>query len=371
MNNKSIQNSGCENPDISIIVPVYNTEKYLHRCLDSLINQTHNNIEIICVNDGSNDSSADILEKYQFSDKRIKIITQVNMGLSGARNSGLTVAKAPYIMFVDSDDYIELNACANLYNVILKTMTDVVMYCHFLEYEDKKLPQKILGDKQIIFNYDECRNYILRRMIGLCGKELRFPEQQDKLSSACTKIYRKQILYDNNIRFVSNDIVGPCEDALFNMQFFSHTNKCAYVPYLLYHYVRTNEASITSNYRRELQEKFNSFYKAIYENIILSNEAVEIRKKFEEALANRYVLSIIPLGINETRSNESYVNKVKRIKGLIKRPMYLASIKKCDLSNMKIHWKMFFFFVENKMNFCAMILLSIMEYIRCLRKKRG
>lgn len=94
---------------ISIIVPVYNTEKFLEKCLNSLINQTLKDIEIICINDGSTDKSLQILEKFANKDKRIQIINQTNSGLSVARNIGIKKAKGEYIGFVDSDDWVDLN----------------------------------------------------------------------------------------------------------------------------------------------------------------------------------------------------------------------------------------------------------------------
>ena len=94
---------------VSIIVPVYNVEKYLRKCLDSIVNQTYKNIEVICVDDGSPDNSIDILREYRAKDDRVTIIRQKNKGLSGARNTGIKNATGKYIMFIDSDDWVELN----------------------------------------------------------------------------------------------------------------------------------------------------------------------------------------------------------------------------------------------------------------------
>lgn len=117
-------------PYFSIIVPVYNVEKYLHSCMDSLINQTFEDIEIICVNDGSNDHSLSILEDYSEFDKRIRIINQKNGGLSSARNSGISVAVGEYILFVDSDDYLSENACEVIRAKIQASecKTDVILF---------------------------------------------------------------------------------------------------------------------------------------------------------------------------------------------------------------------------------------------------
>ena len=96
---------------ISIIIPVYNVSEYLDKCLTSVIGQTYSDLEIVCVNDGSTDSSLDILKKYSRLEKRIIIVDQENVGLSGARNSGLAKSSGDFVMFLDSDDWLAQNAC--------------------------------------------------------------------------------------------------------------------------------------------------------------------------------------------------------------------------------------------------------------------
>lgn len=113
---------------VSVIVPVYNVEKYLEECLNSLINQTLKDIEIICVNDGSTDNSADILESYAKKDDRLLVITQENQGLAAARNTGLNYVNGEYIYFIDSDDFLELNALEELYNIAVEKSLDFVLF---------------------------------------------------------------------------------------------------------------------------------------------------------------------------------------------------------------------------------------------------
>ncbi|MBR3148449.1 MAG: glycosyltransferase [Alphaproteobacteria bacterium] len=114
-------------PKVSVIIPVYNTEKYLSRCLDSIVNQTYKDLEIICINDGSTDDSLKILKEYAKKDKRIKIITQKNQGLSVTRNVGLENITGQYISFIDSDDYVDLDYYECLVNLMEKNNADVVM----------------------------------------------------------------------------------------------------------------------------------------------------------------------------------------------------------------------------------------------------
>ena len=110
---------------VSVIVPVYNVEKYLRECLNFLVNQTLKEIEIICINDGSEDSSLEILNEYASKDSRFVIINQENSGQSVARNKGLDIAKGEYIGFVDSDDWVDLNFFENLYSEAVKNNSDI------------------------------------------------------------------------------------------------------------------------------------------------------------------------------------------------------------------------------------------------------
>ena len=116
------------NPKISVIIPVYNVEDYLEECLDSIINQTFKDLEIICINDGSQDNSLNILEEYAEKDNRIKIITTKNQGLSAARNRGLENITGDYVYFIDSDDYLELTAFEELYAVSEEKSLDLIHF---------------------------------------------------------------------------------------------------------------------------------------------------------------------------------------------------------------------------------------------------
>ena len=110
---------------VSVVIPVYNVEGYLEECLDSVINQTLEDIEIICINDGSTDNSLEILEEYAKKDNRIKILNQENQGISATRNNGLKICKGKYICFLDSDDYLELNALMETYDISEKYSLDI------------------------------------------------------------------------------------------------------------------------------------------------------------------------------------------------------------------------------------------------------
>ncbi len=181
------------NPKISIIVPVYNVEKYLEQCLDSLINQSMEDIEIICINDGSTDNSLELLKKLSLKDDRIKVFTQENSGLSATRNKGIDLAKGEYILFLDSDDWFELDTCKVVYENAQKFDSDLVIFLlkNYDEsdgkyYEDNYYNNSCLDDKFLntSFNIDDLGEKIFSLSV-----------------TAVNKLYKKSLLIENNIKF--------------------------------------------------------------------------------------------------------------------------------------------------------------------------
>ena len=150
---------------ISVIVPVYNTEKYISRCLDSILNSSYRNIEVICINDGSTDASLKGLKKYEMTDKRIRVIDQPNGGVSHARNEGLKIAKGEWISFIDSDDFIHRDFFKTLMKMQRETNADVVG-CNAQNFENENkvkfelqdLSYRIVNHEQIL-NEQDCRQF--------------------------------------------------------------------------------------------------------------------------------------------------------------------------------------------------------------------
>ena len=188
-----------ENIAVSIIVPVYNVEKYLKRCLDSLINQTLSNIEIICINDGSKDCSGNILTEYALKDERIIVIDQENAGVSIARNVGMEVAKGEYIGFVDSDDWVDLDYFEKLYNSAKQNNCDIAV-AGVIRLNKFKRKFYLNYDKLIITNDKD-------KKFELCD----IPEQ----GCVWNKIYQTNLLKSFNLKFEEGIYY---EDAIFSPQ---------------------------------------------------------------------------------------------------------------------------------------------------------
>lgn len=205
---------------VSLIVPVYNTSKYLHKCLNSLVKQTYKNIEIIIVNDGSSDNSLDICQEYADFDSRIKIFSKSNEGLQQARKYGLLKIseRSPYVMFVDSDDFMDVNAVQEAVNK-MDDETDVVLFSY---YRYSKLLKKTVQTdlEQVIYKDIFMEKYYK----GFFGAST-FPVQ------VWGKLYRKEIF--NEVKFYTN-FMG--EDLCINLQALPKARKMVVVNKPLYYY---------------------------------------------------------------------------------------------------------------------------------------
>jgi len=346
-------------PKISIIIPVYNVRKYLGKCIDSLVAQTLHDIEIICVDDESPDNSVAIIEEYAKKDSRIKLISQKNTGASGARNAALKIAQGQYVLFVDGDDWIENDACELLYDIAIKNDTDVVMFACMLEYKNNTLNKFAFEQDRIDFIGSECE-MLHRRHIGMIGDELAHPERQDFLCSACTKLYKRKIIEDNDINFPDIRDIGSYEDGIFNLYYYKFIKSSVYIRKPLYHYRKDNVDSNTSNYKPELLKQREFLYD-LMEKYIKENG---LNIDFSNALQNRIALEIIGIGLNIASAKISYFEKLKRVKKILSKPQYRQAVKQLETKYMPIHWKLFFAFAKINNAFAVYMLLAVMKKLR-------
>ena len=344
---------------ISIIIPIYNSASYLGKCLDSILSQTYADFEVICIDDNSTDNSLEILQKYSEKDARIKVIHKKNEGVSLARNAGLDVAQGEFLLFVDSDDWIEKYTCEIAIQKIRQEEADIVMWPYIRERgnESKK---KVIFNHDTIFDQTSIQEKLHRRMIGIIDQELEQPENADALCTVWGKLYRRSIVEENHIRFYDIRKIGSYEDGLFNLQYFQYANKAIYVNQYFYHYRRTNDFSITKVYNSHLNRQWASLFKIMADYIADYN----LNEKYVQALKNRISLSLIPLGINEISQKGSVKNKIVGIKRVICSKGYKSAIKTLDIKFMPFHWKIFFMAAKVKNAFAVFVLLSIMQRIR-------
>lgn len=243
--------------EISVVVPVFNVEKYLSECLDSIINQTFKDIEILCINDGSTDNSLNILNKYMEIDNRIKIINQENSGLGASRNRGMELAKGKYIFFIDSDDYIELNTLMELYEICENKELDFVI-CQVKNYDeengefftsdyfDMPILSKTVQDN--VFNYKDVSNILPNINVV-----------------AWNKLYNLNFIKKSGARF-SEDLIFEDNVFFWNL-LFSAARIYFYQKYL---YI----------YRRRVSSITSSGSKNLIDTIEIHNQIFDVFKKY-------------------------------------------------------------------------------------------
>lgn len=221
---------------ISVIVPVYNIEKYLSRCIESILSQTYKNLEAIFINDGSTDNSLEILEKYRKKDKRIKVIDKKNAGSGAARNDGIEFSNGKYISFLDSDDWYEEDFLKKLYNNLIENNSDVSMCNPKMVYDDASKNKKI---NTYFFNKIEL-NKTPEKILGILAMPV-----------VWNKLYKKEIILKNNIKFPNYSF---CEDVEFLYKTFLYVNKISKIENDLYNYYQ-RENSVTKKIREESIEQ--------------------------------------------------------------------------------------------------------------------
>ncbi|MBO1512363.1 glycosyltransferase family 2 protein [Metabacillus bambusae] len=247
---------------VSVIIPVFNAEKYVAHCIDSLLAQTLKECEFIFINDGSQDESLKIIERYGNLDPRIKIINQKNHGVSIARNRGLEIATGEYIGFVDSDDYIEKNMYQVLYSSLKQNDCDAII---------SNLESEMNGNNIVTTYPFSCdikldKKYIEQELIPYFLKN-------DNLNTAVNKLYRREIINKYQIKFPEKVALG--EDGLFNIRFFCYAKSFKYINYSGYHY-----REVIGSATRNISKK--DYFNRVLE--VYNLEIPEIQGKVDEKI---------------------------------------------------------------------------------------
>ncbi|MGG1419041.1 glycosyltransferase family 2 protein [Bacillus subtilis] len=229
---------------VSVVIPVYNGEKYLRECLDSVLGQTLKNIEVLIVDDGSTDSTRNILKCYEAVDERVKPIYQANQGPATARNNALKQARGEYVAFIDADDWVDRETYATMYEVARENKADIVFTDMRWEYED--------GTKSYTKSYSAKANTPLDRD-AIKAEILTDFLYNGSYGSVC-KLFRKSLIDTYDLAFPAGKFLG--EDWLFNMDAFTYCQTAYYIDKPLYHYRQANDVSLMRKYNPQLFDSY-------------------------------------------------------------------------------------------------------------------
>ncbi len=246
-------------PKISVIIPVYNVEKYLRECLDSVVNQTFKDIEIICIDDGSKDLSYSILEEYAQKDERFILIKQENSGAGAARNKGIEVARGEYLYFLDSDDFVDITLLEKAHTKIKENDCDVCIFKNYFYNDNTK-------EKYINKNWEN-RFYYLKNKKTFNRES--FPKAFYLIFNiaAFTKLYRKNFIIKNSIRFQE---IKTCNDVFFNFYTLSKADKITLLNEYLVTYRIAQTGSLSANRNKSI-ECIKSAFNILKEKLIQDN----------------------------------------------------------------------------------------------------
>ncbi len=326
-----------EQPKVSIIVPVYKTEKFLDRCLKFLKNQTLKEIEIILVDDGSPDNCPKLCDEFAKEDERIKVVHKENQGLGMARNSGIDTASGKYIGFVDSDDYVAENMFEELYLAAEKydaqlVISGITFVGGNMFGKESEYIKNVFFEKDTVF---ETKSHIKDLMLGVMGALPHEKRDSRYGMSVCKNIYLRQTVVDNNIRFLSEREVLS-EDAIFMIDYIKCIDKAVGIPGAYYLYCRNGE-SLSKSYNSErfnkslifmdeLEKRVGQF--AEYEEYIIYLD--RLAQGFGRVLCSQEIMhgAEIKASWRDTRKRLKEICTADRIAGALKKyPWYKLPVK--------------------------------------------
>lgn len=315
-------------PKVSIVVPVYNVSAYLNQCIESLVNQTEQNLEFIFVNDGSTDGSKKIVEAYVAKDSRIKLLNQRNSGVSAARNAGLQLASGDYIGFVDADDSVSSDMYQKLSEVAVQHNLDIVISDFFSEQGKAVARIAYPFKKEELLDDDYIKQTILPFFV-----------RNNALNSVCNKIFRRALIAESQILFPTDRALG--EDAIFNMRAFNSARRVWYRDYGGYHYREVSGSATRSIAKHDYFQKVLEAYHFNYSEVLTLDVSAQKVSEMKGVKFIESVMSLIHVYINATDSPLSY--RYKAVKQMVTHSEVQKALKSyyCTLIEGKSRYSQF------------------------------
>ncbi len=346
-------------PSLSIIVPVYNVEKYLERCINSLIKQTLTDIEIILVDDSSTDSSLEICQKFAKEDNRIKVIHKVNEGAGMARNAGLKIATGEYIGFIDSDDYVQEDMYETLCEKAKKYNSDLIL-SGVLFVDGNMFSESGECVCKKYFETDthfETKEQLQQLRMGIVGATPQDADDSKYGMGTVKNLFKNEIIKKNNILFQSERKMIS-EDALFMIDYISCIKKATGIPEAFYNYCR-NENSISKSYKKDRLEKSLVFVSEVekrYKKDIDPKDYEIYIYRFWQAMCRVLCSQEIMYAI---ANNVKFSDLKKRLKSVCTNDLTIKALRVYPISKLPLKQRIFAYAVKYKMYLIMKMLVSL------------
>lgn len=329
------------NEQVSVIIPIYNTEKYLRSCIDSILAQTWNNIQIILVNDGSKDNSAAICDEYAAKYSNIQVIHKENEGLGYTRNCGMKYATGDYLSFLDSDDSLDENTYEECIRLMKSNEADVCYFGRKTFDQNGTYTVNENVPEKLVYKDEEVGAEFAKHYFGWLQNEQKKPFIKE---SACCVLYSRRVISENEIQFPSE---REClsEDAFFNLDVCRHS-KCIIINPQNYYNYRYNEKSLTTKYDAQKFRKAVGYYHKLNEYISVFPEIIDAKERID------YKFLALTRGIIKREIEESKFVNVKQVCGIINYiinvPEFAEVCKTVNTKRIDKNTKIFISWARNK-----------------------
>lgn len=347
-------------PKISIIVPVYNAEKYLPQCIDSILNQELKEIEVILVNDGSIDKSGDICDKYSQKDNRVRVIHTENQGVSSARNKGLKIAVGEYITFVDADDWVDSDIYIDALKLIDKTGSDICISSHFIFDGEKKHYKVLPWNTGTVFEREDIINKLIPSLlcpIGING------EKQTMVFGAVWKcVIKKELLVNNNIYFDTR--LKYTEDLVFLLNTIIKAKRVTFNNKAVYYY-RVDKKNPTGTTQRYVKNAYNNLklsQQLIYKSLIEDENLKKLSYCLEVRNCSNLLLNIY--NICAPGNPYNLRQKIQIANYIMDDSKFKYSINKIGYYPFRFHQKILFLLSKYNLISFVVIIYSIRSKLR-------
>lgn len=316
-------------PEVSVIVPVFNTADYLYRCIDSLLNQTFKDFELLLLDDGSTDDSYSICLKYAQKDSRVKAYRYKHCGVAAIRNEGLKAALGKYLMFCDSDDYVENNWIEALYDTAVVNRDNLV-FCGYKKVDSSQTLIKKYQIEGVFHNTSyELADFYKLMMCGL-------------MFSLCDKIFSRDIIINNKLAFDTHAEEG--EDLIFVAEYLKCCKGFVYVPVCTYNYAYNGVPTITRKFQPHHYDSLKRMYLAR-----LSVISQKDRGHLSDYYLNRFLVSLKE--VNDNRNTESKRQKLKYSNYILRDKAFRIAVK--NSTDYGCNWKLrLLLFIRSYRLFC-------------------
>lgn len=331
-------------PKVTVIVPVFKVEKYLDRCVKSLVGQTLKDIEIILVDDASPDNSPAMCDSWAERDERIKVIHKKNEGLGLTRNTGMAIAQGEYVAFVDSDDFVELDMFERLYEECIKNNLD----CIYSEFNVEDYPgfRVVTKPEKLYVGAEE----IEKLRLDIVGAEPSYISGVKYHCSSCKGLYKLDNIKRNGLQFLS-ERQFISEDMLYNLDFLFHSERVKIVPWQLYHYC-LNSTSLTHTYRADRWEKQMTMVDVIKDRYVFHDQ-----NEFKLRLARTTIFYLMCATRMERKRND--IGKgmiIKRINYLLHEPKITEILKVYPIWKLPYKWVIYSIAAKYKLSVMVFLL---------------